>query len=237
MVTNEVLKSVPLFSALQHEQLGMLAACSNLRRYPRSTLILRAGEETDGLYIMLSGRSKVLIPDDEGHEVILAVLGPRDFFGEMGLLDDMPRSASVETLEPCELLRIGKSEFMRCLQDNFELAMRIMRALVKRLREADRQIESLALMDVYGRVARVLLDLSESVDGKRIVGKAPPKQEIARMIGASREMVSRVMKDLQQSGHIRVDKRRIMLLSDMAVSSRKIREQARSKAGVWSAKA
>jgi CRP/FNR family cyclic AMP-dependent transcriptional regulator len=105
--------------------------------------------------------------------------------------------------------------------------MRVIRALVKRLREADRQIESLALMDVYGRVARVLLDLSENVEGKRIVGKAPPKQEIARMIGASREMVSRVMKDLQTSGHIRVDKRRIMLLSDMEVSSKKIREQAR----------
>jgi len=227
MVTTDVLKSVPLFSAMAHDQLSALANCATLRRYPRSTLILRAGEETDGLYVMLSGRAKVLIPDDEGHEVILAVLAHRDFFGEMGLLDDQPRSASVETLEPCELLRLGKTEFLRSLHDNFELAMRIIRALVKRLREADRQIESLALMDVYGRVARVLLDLSENVDGKRVVGKAPPKQEIARMIGASREMVSRVMKDLQTSGHIRVDKRRIMLLSDMEVSSKKIREQAR----------
>lgn len=111
--------------------------------------------------------------------------------------------------------------------------MRIIRAPVKRLREADRQIESLALMDVYGRVARVLLDLSDNMDGKRVVTKAPPKQEIARMIGASREMVSRVMKDPQTSGHIRVDKRRIMLLSDMEVSSKKIREQARK---AWSYK-
>ena len=202
MVTTDVLRSVPLFSSMQHDQLSALASCATLRRYPRSTLILRAGEETDGLYVMLSGRAKVLIPDDEGHEVILAVLAQRDFFGEMGLLDDQPRSASVETLEPCELLRLGKMEFLRSLHDNFELAMRIIRALVKRLREADRQIESLALMDVYGRVARVLLNLSENVDGKRVVGKAPPKQEIARMIGASREMVSRVMKDLQLGGYI-----------------------------------
>jgi len=236
MVTTDVLKSVPLFAAMPQDQLSALSQCATLRRYARNTLILREGEETDGLYIMLSGRAKVLIPDDEGHEVILAVLGPRDFFGEMGLLDDQPRSASVETLEPCELMRVGKSEFLRSLHDNFELAMRIIRALVKRLREADRQIESLALMDVYGRVARVLLDLSESVDGKRVVGKAPPKQEIARMIGASREMVSRVMKDLQQSGHIRVDKRRILLMSDMEVSSKKMRERSRPNAN-WNFKA
>jgi CRP/FNR family cyclic AMP-dependent transcriptional regulator len=220
MVTTEVLRSVPLFSALPEEQLATLATCVTLRKYPRSTFILRAGEETDGLYIMLSGRAKVLIPDEEGHEVILSVVGPREFFGEMGLLDDHPRSASVETLEQCELMRVSKADFMRCLSDNFELAMRIMRGLVKRLREADRQIESLALMDVYGRVARVLLDLAEEIEGKRTILKAPPKQEIARMIGASREMVSRVMKDLQTSGHIRVDKRRIVLLDKMRAEAK-----------------
>ncbi|HTP94772.1 MAG TPA: helix-turn-helix domain-containing protein, partial [Burkholderiales bacterium] len=131
------------------------------------------------------------------------------------------------TLEPCELMRVSKADFMRCLSDNFELAMRIMRGLVKRLREADRQIESLALMDVYGRVARVLLDLAENVEGKRIIHKAPPKQEIARMIGASREMVSRVMKDLQNSGHIRVDKRRIMLLEKLRGETKPMQSSVR----------
>ena len=215
MVTTDLLKSVPLFSHLPAEQLATLAKCAALRRYPRGTLILRAGEQTDGLYIMLAGRAKVLIPDEEGHEVILSLIGPREFFGEMGLLDDNPRSASVETLEACELMRVSKADFLGCLSDNFEMAMRILRGLVKRLREADRQIESLALMDVYGRVARVLLDLAEDIDGKPVIHKAPPKQEIARMIGASREMVSRVMKDLQNSGHIRVDKRRIVLLDKL----------------------
>ena len=226
MVTTDVLKSVPLFSAMPSEQLAALAGCATLRRYPRSTLILRAGEETDGLYVMLSGRAKVLIPDDEGHEVILAVLSQRDFFGEMGLLDDQPRSASVETLEPCELLRLGKAEFLRSLHDNFELSMRIIRSLVKRLREADRQIESLALMDVYGRVARVLLDLSDNVDGKRVVAKAPPKQEIARMIGASREMVSRVVKDLHDKGVIRAEKRKIFVLDRHSMGSRRSARQS-----------
>ena len=220
MVTAELLKSVPLFAALPEEQLAALASCVTVRKFPRSTFILRAGEETDGLYVILSGRAKVLIPDEEGDEVILAMMGPREFFGEMGLLDDHPCSASVKTLEPCELMRVSKADFMRCLSDNCELAMRVMLGLVKRLREADRQIESLALMDVYGRVARVLLDLAENVDGKRVIHKAPPKQEIARMIGASREMVSRVMKDLQRRGYIRTDKRKVVLLDKISMAKR-----------------
>lgn len=216
----QILKSVPLFSAFTDMQLTQLLACVQHRSYPRSAFILRAGEETDALYIILAGRVKVLIPDEEGHEVILSVIGPHEFFGEMGLLDELPRSASVETLEPCEMLRLSKAGFTGILKDNFELAMLIIRNLVKRLREADRKIESLALIDVYGRVARLLIDLAESVDGKWIVERAPPKQEIARMIGASREMVSRVVKDLQHKGLIRTEKRRIFVLDKQSMQRR-----------------
>src|SRR5258707_2025827 len=137
-------------------------------------------------------------------------MGANDFFGEMGLLDDQTRSASVETLEACQMLRFSKTGFVTCLKDNFDLAMIIIRNLVKRLREADRKIESLALIDVYGRVARLLIDMAQNTaDGKWVVEHAPAKQEIARMIGASREMVSRVVKDLQRKGLIRAEKRRI----------------------------
>jgi CRP/FNR family cyclic AMP-dependent transcriptional regulator len=145
-----------------------------------------------------------MISDDEGREVILAILGPNEFFGEMGLIDDHPRSASVVAIEPCELLTLSKRDFKKCLQDNFEMAMTVMRGLVKRLREADQKIGSLALMDVYGRVARLLLEMSEIVDGQKVVTKKLAKQDIAKMIGASREMVSRVMKDLQAAGSIEV---------------------------------
>lgn len=216
----QILKTVPLFSSLSDEQLRVLAPCIQLRSYPRNTLILRAGEETDALYVVLSGRVKVLIPDEEGHEVILTVMGPHEFFGEMGLLDEQPRSASVETLEPCEMLRFPKTGFMNCLKDNFGLAMEIIRNLVQRLRDADRKIESLALIDVYGRVARLLMDMAEELDGKWIVQRAPPKQEIAHMIGASREMVSRVMKDLQHKGLIRAEKRKIIVLDRQTMSRR-----------------
>jgi CRP/FNR family cyclic AMP-dependent transcriptional regulator len=120
----------------------------------------------------------------------------------MGLIDGSARSASVVAVENCELLAIGKQEFQRCMQENFQVAQKLMQILVRRLREADRNIESLALLDVYGRVARLLLDLSEEEDGKRLVKKKISKQDMARMIGASREMVSKVMRDLEIGGYI-----------------------------------
>jgi CRP/FNR family cyclic AMP-dependent transcriptional regulator len=216
----QILKSVPLFASFSDQQLATLLSCVQHRSYPRNAFILRAGDETDALYIVLSGRVKVLIPDEEGHEVILSVMGPYDFFGEMGLLDDQPRSASVETLEACEMLRISKSGFVGCLKDNFELAMLIIGNLVRRLREADRKIESLALIDVYGRVARLFIDMAKEIDGTWVVEHAPPKQEIARMIGASREMVSRVVKDLQGKGLIRAEKRKVIILDRASMTKR-----------------
>jgi CRP/FNR family cyclic AMP-dependent transcriptional regulator len=143
-----------------------------------------------------------MMSDADGKEVILTILGPGEFFGEMGLIDDAPRSASVIAIEPCELLAITRRDFKKCLAENFEMSMAVMRGLVRRLREADRKIGSLALLDVYGRVARLLLDMAETVDGQKMVTKRLPKQDIAKMIGASREMVSRVMKDLQVGGFI-----------------------------------
>jgi CRP/FNR family cyclic AMP-dependent transcriptional regulator len=215
-----ILKNVPLFSSFTDQQLAMLLPAVQHRRFPRNSFIIRAGEETDALYIILAGRAKVLIPDDDGNEVILSVIGPNEFFGEMGLLDDQPRSASVETTEPCEMLRISRGAFLNCLKDNFDAALIIIRNLVKRLREADRKIESLALIDVYGRVARLLMEMAKQENGQWIIEKAPPKQEIARMIGASREMVSRVVKDLHDKGVIRAEKRRIHVLDRESMGRR-----------------
>jgi CRP/FNR family cyclic AMP-dependent transcriptional regulator len=219
-VIPQILRTVPLFSSLSDEQLRMLQPNLQQRSYPRGALIVRAGEETDALYIILSGRVKILIPDEQGREVILAVMTKNEYFGEMGLLDDQPRSASVEALEPCQVLRFSKAGLLPAMRDNFDLSMVVIRNLVKRLRDADRKIESLALIDVYGRVARLLLDHAEEIEGQWIVQKAPPKQEIARMIGASREMVSRVVKDLQLRGYIRAEKRKVFLLDKLAMNKR-----------------
>ncbi|HUY01698.1 MAG TPA: helix-turn-helix domain-containing protein [Rhodocyclaceae bacterium] len=130
------------------------------------------------------------------------MLGPGEFFGEMGIIDDHPRSATVKATESSNLVVISKADFQRCLADNFDVSLYIMRSLVKRLRQADRKIESLSLMDVYGRAARLLLELAEDRDGRKVVTRKITRQDIARMIGASREMVSRVMRDLQSGGLI-----------------------------------
>ena len=201
-VSPAVLRTVPLFASFPEDQLRMLATLVTRRSASRGSIIVAAGDPTDSLYIILSGRFKVMMSDAEGKEVILAILSGGEFFGEMGLIDDAPRSASVVAIEPCELLVLTRRDFKKCMVENADMAMGVMRGLVRRLREADRKIGSLALLDVYGRVARLLLDMAETVDGQKMVTKRLPKQDIAKMIGASREMVSRVMKDLQTGGYI-----------------------------------
>jgi len=210
-VSSAVLRTVSLFSSVAEEQLRLLATVVSRRSATRGSIIMAAGDPTDSLYIILSGRFKVMMSDADGKEVILSILGPGEFFGEMGLIDDNPRSASVVAIEPCELLVITRRDFKKCMAENAEMAMAVMRGLVRRLREADRKIGSLALLDVYGRVARLLLDMAETVDGQKMVTKRLPKQDIAKMIGASREMVSRVMKDLQTGGFIEMRGSTILL--------------------------
>ncbi|MBI2753504.1 MAG: Crp/Fnr family transcriptional regulator [Betaproteobacteria bacterium] len=210
-VSTTVLRTVPLFAGFPDDQLRTRSSVVTRRTVPRGAVIIVEGDPTDSLYIVISGRMRVLMSDADGKEVILAILGPGEFFGEMGLIDDSPRSATVMAVEACELIVITKRDFKKCLSENFEMAMTVMRGLVRRLREADRKIGSLALLDVYGRVAHLLIDMAEMVNGQRIVTRRLPKQDIAKMIGASREMVSRVMRDLQLGGFIEVRGSQILL--------------------------
>ena len=199
-VSLTILRALPIFELLDDECLKPLTRVAMLRSIPRHTVVLHAGDNTDAIYFVLSGALKVQISDEEGREVILSMLGPGELFGEMGALDDHPRSATVLAVEASEVVMIGKVEFKQCLVDNPDVSLFIMRNLTRRLRLADRNIESLALLDVYGRVARLLLEAAEVVDGQKVVTHKLSKQDIAKMIGASREMVSRVMRDLTAHG-------------------------------------
>jgi CRP/FNR family cyclic AMP-dependent transcriptional regulator len=217
-VNTTILKTVPLFSLFSDNELATLFPAIQHRSYPRHSFMLRAGEKTDALYIIVSGKAKVVIDDGDGREVTLTTIGPSEFFGEMSLVDEKPRSASVEALEACEVLYISKPAFMACLKDNFDAAMLILRNVVGRLREADRKIAGLALMDVHGRVARLLMDLARDVNGMWIVDTG--SEEMARMVGASREMVSRVLKEMRDGGLIRRDKRKIIILDRASMDQR-----------------
>lgn len=203
-VSTLLLQNVPLFAMLPEDQLAVLATAVSRKSFVRGTAIIAAGDVTSSLYVVISGRLKVMIGDKMGREFILAVLGPGEYFGEMVPIDDSPRSASVVAIEPCELLVLSKHVFRKCLSDNVDMVMAMLRCTVQRLREADRKIGSLALMDVHERVAGLLLDMSETIDGQHVIRRKIVKQEMAKMIGASREMVSRAMSDLKARGVVEV---------------------------------
>ncbi len=201
-VSITALRTFPIFHGLAEDKLASVARCAIMRRAPRGSTVVNAGDRTDFVYFVLTGSLKVLVSDEDGREVILTMIGQGEIFGEMGVVDEEPRSATVVAVTPADLVTISKADFRRILQENFEVSLHLMRNLARRLRVADRKIESLALMDVYGRVARLLLDMAAEEGGGRIVRRKISKQDIAKMIGASREMVSRVMKDLQTQGLI-----------------------------------
>jgi len=209
-----LLQNIPLFAGLPAVQLEQISRMAVRRKVLRNVTLVYAGDSTDSLFVIVSGSAKVLNRDSEGNEVILTILGAGECFGEMGLIDGSPRSADVVANESCELLVIGKADFKKALAENVDLCLNIMKSLVLRLREANRKIESLALMDVYGRVAKLLLDFSVKENGLRVIKRKVTKQDMAKMVGASREMVSRVMKDLERSGYIRVEEGRIVLTED-----------------------
>jgi CRP-like cAMP-binding protein len=199
----ELIQRVPLFSNLSPAQAEVVAASVIMARFKRGDAIVEQGQKSNSLGILLTGRARVVKASDRGREVILATLSPGDYLGEMSLIDNQPHSATVRADIQTEVLILGRPEFARCLSESSAMAYAIMKGLVQRLRQADRRIESLALMDVYGRVARVLIDFAKP-DGKGhllIEGKVS-RQDLAKMIGASREMVSRVIKDLEDRGFI-----------------------------------
>ena len=206
-----MLSNVLVFSDLATEDLQLIASQGVVRAYPKNTVLISEGDLGDSFYVILDGRVKVYVSDEEGKEVILNIQGPGDYFGELALIDSAPRSASVMTLEPSQLSVVSKSDFERCLGENPRIALELIRPLVHRIRSLTDSVKNLALLDVYGRVARTLLDLAIERDGMVVIEERPTHQDIASMVGASREMVSRIMKDLASGGYIQVKNKTIRI--------------------------
>ena len=199
----DLIRRVPLFAMLTETQANAVADAVVKRRFKRGETIVEQGKKSNALFILLNGRARVITADGRGREVILATLQPGDHIGEMSLIDNEPHSATVRAEVQTDVLMLGRVEFARCLPENTSMTYAIMRGLVQRLRHADRKIESLALMDVYGRVARALLEFAaDTGNGELLIRDKISRQDLAKMVGASREMVSRVMKDLEERGFI-----------------------------------
>lgn len=211
-----LLRNVPLFATLGDKDLSQLVAVAIVKSFPKDAVIIQEGDESDSIYLINSGKVKALISDAEGHEIILSLLGPGEHFGEMSLIDERPRSATVVSMEPVHFTVITKLDFDHILAHNPSIANLIMIGLVQRLRNANLKIEGLALMDVYGRVARTLLQLAQQENGEMIVSQKLSQQDIADMAGASREMVSRTLKDLAMNGYIRLEGKKIIVSAQRA---------------------
>ncbi len=203
-----MLKTVNLFSELLPEQLAELEKVSTVRKTPKNTILFMEGDKSGQLFVIRSGQVCVYTDDEDGKQLVLNFMGPDEYFGELSLLDSRPRSASVSTTQDCEFICISRDAFRDFLGAYPELNQRLMMALVERIRRLTGSMRDMALMDVYGRVAHTLERLCSG-------DNTQPKlthQDIANMVGASREMVSRVMKELVFGGYIRVEQKYITLL-------------------------
>jgi CRP/FNR family cyclic AMP-dependent transcriptional regulator len=203
-------RSLPFFSALTEEELAEVLKAVQHRTYPARATIVRAGDPADGLYFILSGRVHVSLSNGHGREVIVAILGPNHFFGATGLLEGGARTEDVHSHDACDVLFAPRRTLLDCVQRNPASAMFLLRELAARVADANAKIASLALLDVYSRVARVIVDNVRDVRGDMVV--EPGSELIAAMVGASREMVSRVVKDMIGKGMVRRYKRKLIVL-------------------------
>ncbi|MBI5543851.1 MAG: Crp/Fnr family transcriptional regulator [Deltaproteobacteria bacterium] len=217
----ELLKRVTIFADLDDAALVTLERIAVERQYPRESVIVSQEDRGDALFVVCSGKVKVVLYGRSGREVILSVFKPGDFFGEMSLLDNQPRSANVIALESSTLLVIERRSFADQLANHPNLALGVLAELSRRLRRADAIIGNLALLDVYGRVARYLRELAktegEPESGSVVIRQRPTQQEIASMIGTSRETVSRALSEFQRRGFLELSGRRIILRASFAL--------------------
>jgi CRP/FNR family cyclic AMP-dependent transcriptional regulator len=217
--TQEFLATVPLFKGLDPAELLRFGELLREKSYPKGSVILFEDDPGDALFIVRDGRVKVVLVSEDGREVILGLLGVGEHFGELSLIDDQPRSAHVIAMEESSLLVLRRDDFRRRVEQSPSVAWSLLTELSRRLRRADGKIGSLVLLDVPGRIARMLLDAADE-GGSELIEKPLTHQTIAHLIGASRETVSRAMREFQDSGWITTDRRRIRLADRAALEKR-----------------
>jgi len=197
--------------ALPEALLQQVAQQAVVRTFQKNAIVVTEGDESDSLYVLVSGRAKVFVSDADGKEVQLNQLGAGEYFGEV-TLDGGLRSASVMALEDCRCAVLRRAELAGFMAGHPDFALHIIRKLAHRVRSLTDSVRDLAFIDVYGRVARLLLELAEEVDGRMVISERMTQKDIAARIGASREMVSRIFSDLTEGGYVRKEEGRIVVL-------------------------
>jgi CRP-like cAMP-binding protein len=217
VLASDVLRKVPLFSELSPVDFQRVLDVARERTHPKNSVILFEDDPGDALFVVCGGQVKVVLIGEDGREVILSVLGEGEFFGEMALIDDEPRSAHVIAMEDSMLVVLRREDFAPILSSTPAIAIALLRELSRRLRRVDEKVGSLVLLDVNGRVARLLLDMADENGGERITRRLT-HHTIAQMIGSSRETVSRTMRDLVDKGLIEVGRKEILVKNRPALA-------------------
>ena len=205
-----LLKQASLFKGLNEDQLRTIAQHVTVKNCLKNVILVQEGQHPDAMFIVLTGKVKIYVSDEEGKELVLSTLGPGDYFGELALLDGAPRSATVSTIENATLVRMDKNQFDACVNRIPQIALNMLTNLASCIRNLNDHVKDLALLDVYGRVARTILRLA-TADGDEMKTDPITQQEIANMVGASREMVSRVLNSLKSDGYITISEKRITI--------------------------
>lgn len=209
------LKQIPLFSGLSDIELTHVEASATAKTYAKGTIIINEGDAGSSMFLVMQGKVKVYVSDAGGKEYVLAVLGPGEYVGELALLDDEPRTASVETEEQSTFLVIQKEDFLTLLREHPSIQFKLLLNLARRSRSLTEAVKNLALKDVYSRVRLLFEDLAIEKDGVMQIEEPMTQQAIADRVGSSREMVARIMKELVFGGYVRIDNRRLIILQKM----------------------
>ena len=199
------------FAPLAEETLRAIASSGVVRQFPKNAVLINEGDQGDSLYILLSGKVKVFASNEAGKEVVIDFHGPGEYVGEMSL-DGAPRSASVMTVEPTSCAIVSRTQFRDFIREHPDFALHLIGKLIERARRTTANLKSLALSDVYGRLVRLLQSLAQERDGRQVILEKLTQQDIAERIGASRDMISRLMKDLVAGGYVAIEDRTITIL-------------------------
>ena len=205
------LSRIPLFSKLPAEGLRQLSLYGVARTYPKNTILIHEKDQGESLYVILSGKVKIYVSNEEGKEIILNILNPGEYFGELELIDTGPYSASVMTLERSQIYMISRAGLHYYLLEYPTIALELLHSLALRIRLLTESVKSFALDNVYQRVIRTLLNLATERDGTLAIEQRLTQQDVADRVGASREMVSHILKELNAGGYIKIKDRKITI--------------------------
>lgn len=212
------LSHISIFEGLPEAELSALQELCITRTYPKNTVIINEGDQANAMFICTSGKVKVYVSDENGKEFVLNSMGPGEYFGELSLLDDETRSASVITTDKSTFSILYKEDFSKVVLNHPDIALVLLRNLAARIRKLTENVKTLALQDVYGRIRKTLLDLSIDRDGETVIEEKLTQQDIANRIGSSREMVARILKDLATGGYIEIERKQFRLLKKLPES-------------------